>query len=728
MASILALVCGLGACIGLQAVPVDLSGYVKGGTVKVEAKGENLQVVWPLGGGGWGQVEFNLDPGKKLFKAFSTAAAKDGPWTPLLQEAEPDLLLTIGSREAPSGRPPSMSIWNTFFDNPEKRPHQIHGESFRLERAAVRGHQEVFPPGVNVTRIGLGESNRVTVSLGNLSIGPLKGEFQVHFYAGSPLVHLEAVLSTDEDKRAFTYEIGLTSTPGTVDRFVWMGSDGRLQTAPIEFEGPPEKEVAQAARHRMVIAAAKKGSVACFPPPHRFFFPRDWSDNLKTIWFSRSPPRFGVRQPATGGGPFVPWFNAPPGTKQQLGVFFLLSRGDAEEALRETLRYTRGDRFEPLPGHITFTSHYHMAVAVQAMEKKKEGVDPLSVPEFVKVFRDMGVNAVHLGEFHGDGHQKDPGPLRLPELEMMFSECKRLSAPDLLFIPGEEVNDFLGIKEPGKHPGHWMSLFPKPVRWVMQRKETEPFAEPLPDGGTLYRVGSRADMFELLKREGGLAWAAHPRIKASSWTPDIFKNEDFYLADLYVGGAWKAMPADLSREKLGERVLDLLDDMANWGQRKYVLGEVDVFKIDHTHELYGHMNVNYLRLDRVPRYEEGWQPILDAVRHGRFFVTTGEILIRSFTVGGKQGGETLELSGRTAPLTVELDYTFPLRFLEVISGDGQNVDRQRFDQSYVDGSPGNMSTKTDLKLAGRRWVRFEAWDVAGNGAFTQPVWIEQGAR
>ena len=44
------------------------------------------------------------------------------------------------------------------------------------------------------------------------------------------------------------------------------------------------------------------------------------------------------------------------------------------------------------------------------------------------------------------------------------------------------------------------------------------------------------------------------------------------------------MPADLSRPRLGERVLDLLDDMANWG-RKYVLGEVDVFKIDHTHEL-----------------------------------------------------------------------------------------------------------------------------------------------
>ena len=85
------------------------------------------------------------------------------------------------------------------------------------------------------------------------------------------------------------------------------------------------------------------------------------------------------------------------------------------------------------------------------------------------------------------------------------------------------------------------------------------------------------------------------------------------------------MPADLSHDRLGRRALDLLDDMANWGQKKYLLGEVDVFKIDHTHELYGHMNINYVRLDpdRMPRFDESWQPVLDAVRRGTFFVDDG---------------------------------------------------------------------------------------------------------
>jgi hypothetical protein len=230
---------------------------------------------------------------------------------------------------------------------------------------------------------------------------------------------------------------------------------------------------------------------------------------------------------------------------------------------------------------------------------------------------------------------------------------------------------------------------------------------------------------ELLRREHGLAWSAHPRIKASSWTPDIFRQEDFYLADFWLGAAWKAMPADLSRERLGERGLDLLDDMANWGQRKYMPGEVDVFKIDHTHELYGHMNINYVRLERVPRFEDGWQPVLDALRRGRFFVTTGEVLLREATLGGKAGGETLPLQkGQRPEWRVALDWTFPLRFAEVISGDGRQVYRERID--LADTTPfGERLLTFKPRLEGRKWARLEVWDVAANGAFTQPVWLEQ---
>jgi hypothetical protein len=490
---------------------------------------------------------------------------------------------------------------------------------------------------------------------------------------------------------------------------------------------PNVKDQPLAVRYRTIVAETPRGAVACFPPPHQYQYPRDWSDNFRFVWWGRDhhPDAqslgFGVRQDKAGGGAFVPWFNAPPNTQQRLGVFYLASRGTAADALQQTLRYTHGDRFVELPGYLTMTSHWHMAIAVTAMQPRGRG--PAAVPDYVRIFKDMGVNMVHLAEFHGDGHQQDPGPLRLPEMGSMFTECRRWSDDQLLLIPGEEINTFLGVEEAGKHPGHWMSLFPRPVYWIMQRPADQPFVTEHPEYGKVYRVGGRADMIRLLKEENGLAWAAHPRIKASSWTPDIFRNEDFFLADYWLGGAWKAMPGDLSRERLGERVLDLLDDMANWGQKKYVLGEVDVFKIDPTHELYSHMNVNYLKLDRLPRFDDGWQEVLDVLRNGQFFVTTGEVLIAEFSVDGKASGENLQLAAdRPAELRAELTWTFPLAFAEVISGDGQQVYRERIDLSDTT-SFGSRTLTLHPQLRGRHWVRFEVWDIAANGAFTQPVWL-----
>ena len=231
-------------------------------------------------------------------------------------------------------------------------------------------------------------------------------------------------------------------------------------------------------------------------------------------------------------------------------------------------------------------------------------------------------------------------------------------------------------------------------------------------------------MVELLRREHGLAWTAHPRIKASNFAPDIYKDEAFFRGETWLGAAWKAMPADLSRPRLGDRGLDLLDDMSNWGARKLLLGEVDVFKLDRTHEVYGHMNVNYLKLDRLPRFDEGWQPILDALRAGRFFVTTGEVILESATIGGREGGQALTLAPGDRPeVRVDLSWTFPLRFAEVVSGDGAKVYRERVDLS--DTPPfGRKTIALRPDLAGRTWARFEVWDVAANGAFTQPVRIE----
>ena len=123
------------------------------------------------------------------------------------------------------------------------------------------------------------------------------------------------------------------------------------------------------------------------------------------------------------------------------------------------------------------------------------------------------------------------------------------------------------------------------------------------------------------------------------------------------------MPSDLSSPRLGERAFDLLDEVSNQGLRKRLLGEVDVSEIDDTHELYAHMNVNYIRLETASGRRTLGRCV-GAAGDGEFFTTTGEVLLPEVTfliVGERDRGK--------GPCTVD----FPLRLAEIAGGDGQKT-------------------------------------------------------
>jgi hypothetical protein len=135
------------------------------------------------------------------------------------------------------------------------------------------------------------------------------------------------------------------------------------------------------------------------------------------------------------------------------------------------------------------------------------------------------------------------------------------------------------------------------------------------------------------------------------------------------------------------------------------------------------MNINYLRMDRLPQYPD-WGDVLKALSRGDFFVTSGEVLIREFLVGGKRSGENLSVTqGSTVDISADVEWTFPLNIVELVWGDGKEVNRMVL--PAVD-TPlfGQRQFKFTKDLAGQRWIRLAIWDVAGNGAFTQPVYIQ----
>jgi hypothetical protein len=162
---------------------------------------------------------------------------------------------------------------------------------------------------------------------------------------------------------------------------------------------------------------------------------------------------------------------------------------------------------------------------------------------------------------------------------------------------------------------------------------------------------------------------------------------------------------------LGERAFKTVDDMNNLGLKKRMIGEVDVFQFDSTHELYGHLNVNYVRLPSLPSYER-YGDLLDAVAKGDGFISTGEVLIPDAKVSG--AGETI-----TASVTV--DCTFPLRMAEIVWGDGSATHHKMIPLEET-REFGHTVFNWTAEAKDWKWARLAVWDVAGDGAFTNPIW------
>jgi hypothetical protein len=141
-----------------------------------------------------------------------------------------------------------------------------------------------------------------------------------------------------------------------------------------------------------------------------------------------------------------------------------------------------------------------------------------------------------------------------------------------------------------------------------------------------------------------------------------------------------------------------------------LLAEVDVFKIDGTHELWAHMNVNYLRLPRLPSFED-WSPVADALRRGDYFISTGEVLIPEHSI---------ERQSDVTRVRARLRWTFPLQLAEVVWGDGTYTKRHAI---ALEDTPafGEKGYEWKIPAGDWTWMRLAVWDVAANGAFTMPV-------
>lgn len=283
---ILVAVTGLAGRVAAAADPtVDLSAYRPDSGITVRHEGQQLRVLWPMTRG-QGLLDLDLRPGQPLIRAIGLASNAGGLEHTLIESADPVTFLLVGERQAPPGRPPGVSVFNTFFDSPATRPFQTYRSQLTLKH-------------VRVSSVG----QWVTISVGDLQIGPFAGELRLTFYSGASLVHIESNVHTQEDRRAILYDTGLVLRSPGKSQFAWVDTEGKLERLDVSAD-QTDRHVA--VRHRSLVAETHAGSIACFPPPHQFFSPRDQTDNLQTAWFGRdhrgleSRFGFGIRQAERG--------------------------------------------------------------------------------------------------------------------------------------------------------------------------------------------------------------------------------------------------------------------------------------------------------------------------------------------------------------------------------------------------------------------------------------------
>lgn len=663
---------------------VDFSAYTNG-AVSVTAPDTNTLVVsWTNKQGNQFRVQFNLTPGQALLRSLDTAPGLGGAFSAVATNVDAKYRIQVGTRFMKAGWP------YIFFDDVDANT-----------PSPVPYLSQLKPQNVKV----ISESeHRVKIVFSTLKLGPFDGDLTCYVYDGSPLVQFQASMLVDKPWVAYIYDALFYANFANV---AYKDATGNFQTVPASSlsQTVPGEAAKLVLKHRTVMGtqAGGNGTLAVVAPPHTCVYPLDQSDNYGFLQAGKT--FIGTKMTFNGDNRYRPWVDAPMGSTQRMDVFLLLGSNAPQATLTNVLAYTHGDFYKPLPGRYTLEEHFHPEFTANDLN----GSDSLT--PFKQAMKAIGLQIVMPKEFHGPGHPMNNTDDRLLELDTMFNLFEANSDTNILFIPGEEYNNFFG--------GHWSYTFPKRVYFtgwsgqggrdfkqtnVVSRGVTYP---------TVYQVGDAARMQQLLEEEGGLAWVSHPRVKASRQTPDLFVNSSFYQSDIFLAGDWKAMPLDLSKDRLGFRSFQLMDDTAQWGYRKSIMGACDTFALNPTHEIYAHMNVNYVQLPEFPS-KTNWSTVVDALRNGDFFTTTGEILIHSWqpTTGG---------------VTATVEWYFPPAFAEITWGDASGV--HKWKQSLADKMEFDTQQITfATNLASANWVRFEAWDVARNGGFTQPHWFTEPAK
>lgn len=734
-----ALILGLAGGAGAIGIPnafadplkADLTAYKGAAGLTATVAQDVLTVTWADAARGELRARYAIDQGQPVIRELAVRKAGGG-WAVLGQNLTTEFTVHTGHRRIDfAGLAPLVKLgqdvtsravkdreaWFSFWDAPFVIPGEFsrNPDLPRLPSEIEHARATFNTDSCTVKTDGA----RIEVNFPGLTMGIFTGGIRFTHYRGSGLYRVEAIAKTDKNLVAYKYDLGLKGLAlGTLPRVRWTDTGGNAQD--YQFGGARhDGPVTVRAKNRVMIAEGPAGSIAIFPPPTVFFPAREVDTNLGYVWYRKdtdSQYTLGVKQADHEDVPKYlqnfALYNAPPGTMQRMATYFYLSPGDAASTRTTVLAYTHNDTFAPIPGYKTFVNHFHLEFTDRL---RASGSLNTQTPDLAAM-KALGVNIVGMSDFHADKlHLNDSGPGgRFADQKDYFEGTRRASDKDFLVLPWEEPSIAFG--------GHYNILYPRPLFYSKVRTKSQQFMEQDPTYGKVYHAGSAEEVQQMLDTENTYWYTAHPRTKSSSGYPDAYWDKPFAKNDHYLGVAFKpGMGMDLSESRLADwRTFDALDTMNNMYadtnlRPKVLIGDVDTYQKWPHDDLFPGFTVNYLKIDHTPGTDDDWSPVIQTLSAGKFFVTTGEIYIRNYAVQG---------TGNRRTIVADVDYTFPLEFVEVVWGDGKKTDRQII--RATDLTPmGTKHFSIPFDATGKKWVRLAVWDSAVNGAFVQPVWLQR---
>lgn len=744
-----------------QSVMCDMSRYAAVDGLAAEAVAGGVRAAWRGDAGQSVRLHIAVRGGTPVIQDLSLRRG-DGPWTSIVTEAVPEFAVVTGLRRISNQQlAPLRGLkvpitkeavdayrWDPFWDAPLDTKEPPATGRFANSWSPRDGVPAAGQPGLPRDPAEIGRASvvykvtgctvrtdgaRMIIDFPGVELGVFSGSLRYTIFRGTNMVRQEMIGRTARDWVAYKYDAGLKglAIAGNT-RVAWRDTSNTWQES--RLSGPVNAApVPLRAANRVMAVEQGGGTVAVFPPPHRFFWAREVAVNVGYNWYRKDEAgsfSFGVRQNEHEDFAHeefqANWalYSARPGTDQQMTVFLYPALGDAPAAVEGALAFTNGDRYRPLPGFQVMNHHYHMDMGARLL---REGSPDVKLQDLVAL-KALGLNivspidTVQLTLFTESGElavPADPGEAlkrrreqnerRLAVTRMSVAGAKAHSDETFLILPSQEIFR-------GPLGGHTDLLFSRPVYWD-ERLPGQPFEEKHPQYGKLYHIGSADDFMRMVTDEHAIVSMPHPRSKGSTGFPDAVKDRPYFRSPHYHGfGARWGMGLDGSETRLCEyRCWPLLDDMSNWladtdVPLKRVLSISEVMGQSPGDDIYGSAPVTYVRLARLPPPDDV-TPLIDALMKGYAFWTTGEVLVPAFEVRGR---------GRQARIVADVAWTFPLDFVEVVWGDGRTTGREIVPATAL--APfGAHRFEIPFDATGKKWVRFAAWDSAANGAVLQPV-------